>query len=160
VLCEKHAFAKVVTLSDQTFSRRLEGLGHLRCDKMFHKCPSTTQLRKLRFRPRKSKDRFGRYFTNFTLAGRMLTSPPASGSGACNGLNPRARRNSSSLRMAPSLNTSVRVGIGLQRPPIGKSSATDSSSGERSLLPLWPHSTCAELILLSLCPVLSLASIS
>jgi hypothetical protein len=68
---------------------------------------------------------------------RTHTSPPASESGACNGLSPRARRSVFSPPIVLSPSTSDRVGIGSPPLSIDRSYRTDSRSGRRSRL-LWP----------------------
>jgi putative transposase len=63
------------------------------------------------------------------IAPRIHISRPASGSGACRGSSRRVMRSGSSLRMAPSPNTSDRDATGSPPPSIAEKWRNDSRSG-------------------------------
>jgi transposase-like protein len=74
-----------------------------------------------------------------TTARRTRTSRPASGNGACRGVNHRVMRSDSSPRMVPLPSTSARDGIGCRPPTIVEKCGTDSTASRTSQPSLPQH---------------------
>jgi hypothetical protein len=81
-------------------------------------------------------------------------APTQQASGVCDGLSLLVRPSGSLLPTVLSRSTSVRGGIGLPCPPIGKRCRKDSRPGRRSRLQPWPLEGSREVSLLSLALVL------